>query len=75
MVAPNLGKGESVDGVLRNRADLAVVKGIAETLEGPANGGDCAEDARGPVTAGEHLYSLDETSRAGAGDADDPGGT
>lgn len=55
-------------------ADLAVIKSIAETLSSPASGSDCAEDACCPMAAGEHLNSLYETSRASAGDADDPGG-
>ena len=55
-------------------ADLAVIESVANALQGPASGGDCAEDASCPVTPGEHLNGLDETSRTGAGDADNPGG-
>jgi len=51
--------------------NLAVIESIADALQRPANGGECAEDASCPVTLGVHLYSLDETSRAGAGDTDD----
>lgn len=54
-------------------ADLAVVEGITQELEGPAYGCDGANDARCPVTLRKHLDGLDETSRAGAGNADDPG--
>lgn len=55
-------------------AHLAVIESIADALQRPANGGESAEDASCPVTLGVHLYSLDETSRAGTGDTDDPGG-
>jgi len=51
--------------------NLTVVEGITQKLEGPAHGCNGTNDARRPVTLGKHLDGLDETSRAGAGNADD----